>query len=399
MKRKWKLLQVSNIDPEGDQGQDPSHDVKKFKKSAGTNIKARALKELDNPGTLLILGGGNQYIHSTEAYFRRGLKTAIMRMNMHLEALVQEQQKFMRQLIIQINEEWKNKLDNAFGSDVFPTFAEFKKFWDSQIVHNPDPNDFMRRMQYLVELKNLKTKLGAFEYKKNQVLRSLETGGRTNMDVFKMQQALLPFDVRVSVKERAGQNIFQYSGMEPGTDPANKQWQAAILEACKNITEQLFDPQKGIYKHVSPAVDKAIQSYKNGGSDKIEFDHANIGHLFEALSEGLYADIVKNPKTQEAMSLRIDRVAAEFLNDGKNNKTYKPDSKIALLVGNDVVLEFLASDKTGQSIDWQQAANDKRIDLNTRTVDQFTAVIESNTLDLSLISLKILEIDNPNNNV
>ena len=163
MKRKWNLMQVSEVDPEGPVGRDPAHDTNRLKKSVGTNIKARALAELDNPSVIVALGGGNQYVHSTEAYFRRGLSTAIKRMNLHLEALVQEQQQKMRDLIVKIDAEWNIKLSQAFGPDTFKSFAEFKKFWDAQIVHNPNPNDFMRKMQHLVELKKIKTILGALD--------------------------------------------------------------------------------------------------------------------------------------------------------------------------------------------------------------------------------------------
>lgn len=391
MKRKWNLLQVSDIDPNEDWGKDPAQDIKKFKKSAGTNIKARAIAELSDPNVIVTLGGSPQYIHSTEVYFRQGLDTAIKRMTLHLEALVQEQQARMRDLIARIDAEWKTKLSSAFGPDTFPTFADFKKFWDAQIVHNPNPNEFMRQMQDLVELKKLKTKIGAMEYKKEQVKKSLASGGRTALDEKKMQDALSMFGVSVSRVERGGKQVFRYGG---NAVP----WQRAEEEATQRIVDKLFDPNKGLLIHVSAAVDKVIDDFKEGKISKIKFDHAAIGSLFEALSEGYYTDIMKNPKTHEALDMSITRVAAELAqNEGRHNvKTFKADSKIELLAGDEVVLEFLVSDKTGQSLDWNQVSQTKSVDLKTRTIDQFTASINSATLDFSNFELENVQSFNNN---
>lgn len=386
MKRKWNLLQVSDIDPGEDWGTDPARDVKKIKKSAGTNIKARALAELSDPNVIVMLGGTPQYIHSTEEYFRQGLDTAIKRMTLHLEALVQEQQAKMRDLIERINTEWRTKLSNAFGPDTFPTFADFKKFWDAQIVHNPNPNEFMRQMQDLVELKKLKTKIGAMEYKKEQVKKSLAAGGRTALDEKKMQDALSMFGISVSRVERGGKQIFRYGG---NAVP----WQRAEEEATQRLVDKIFDPNKGLLIHVSAAVDKVIDDFKNGKISKIKFDHAAIGSLFEALSEGYYQDIMKNPKTHEALDMNITRVAAELASnkDKHDVKTFKADSKIELLSGDEVVMEFFVSDKTGQALDWNQVSQTKTVDLKTRTIDQFTAAINSATLDFSHFELKGVE--------
>ena len=389
MKKKWKLLQVSEIDPQGEQGQDPAQDAKKFHKSAGTNIKARALAELNKPEVVIALGGGNQYVHSTEAYFRQGLSTAIKRMNLHLEALVKEQQQKMRDLIALIDAEWNTKLTNAFGPDTFKSFAEFKKFWDGHMVHNPNPNDFMRKMQHLVELKKIKTILGAMEYQKRQIERTLASGGRTQTDLEKMQGALKPFGVSVNIKNRVDKDVFEYGGNAT-------LWKKIMNDTTQKVVDQVFDKNSGLFFSISNAVDKTFNDFKNGITSKIEIDHAAIGSLFEAMSAGVYKDILRNPKTDQLLDMEITRVAAEIVNSQegnnnktKNNRTFKADSKIQLSANGEVILEFFTSDKTGQGIDWQQASNEKAVNLNTRTIDQFTATIESKTLDLSHF-----EIDN-----
>lgn len=395
-KRKWTLIQVDGVDPKGDTGKDTDYDAARIKKSPGTRIKARALNELSDPAVVVSLGGGNQYVHSTEAYFRQGLSTAIKRMNLHLEALVQEQQQKMQELIVLIDSEWNTKLTNAFGPDTFKSFAEFKKFWDGQMVKNPNPNDFMRKMQHLVELKKIKTLIGAMEYKKRQIEQTLASGGRSQSDLEKMRGALQPFGVEINIKHRTDKDVFEYGGTATT-------WKQMMQETTQKVVDQVFDKNSGLFFSISNAVDKTFNDFKNGITSKIEIDHAAIGSLFEALSAGVYKDILRNPKTDQVLDMQITRVAAEIVNnqEGKNNKDksnhkFKADSKIELLADGEVILEFFTSDKTGQSIDWTQASSEKAVNLNTRTIDQFTAAIESKTLNFSKFEIDNVDSFNAN---
>ena len=399
-KRKWTLIQVEEVDPQGDTGKSTDYDTARIKKSPATRIKARALNELNDPAIVVALGGGNQYVHSTEAYFRQGLSTAIKRMNLHLEALVKEQQQKMQDLIALIDAEWNTKLTNAFGPDTFKSFAEFKKFWDGQLVHNPNPNDFMRKMQHLVELKKIKTLIGAMEHKKRQIEQTLTSGGRSQSDLEKMRGALQPFGVEIDIKHRTDKAVFEYGGTATT-------WKKMMQETTQKVVDQVFDKNSGLFFSISKAVDKTFNDFKNGITSKIEIDHAAIGSLFEALSAGVYKDILRNPKTDQVLDMQITRVAAEIVNsqEGKNNKNknknynnhkFKADSKIELLADGEVILEFLTSDKTGQSIDWTQASNEKSVNLKTRTIDQFTATIESKTLNFSNFEIDNVESFNAN---
>lgn len=362
--------------------------VPKFQKKQSTKIKRRALNELENPNVIMMLGGEPQYIHSTEAYFRAGLKTAEEQMLIHLDALVEEQQSLMRIKIAEINNIWKIKLQKAFG-DVLPTFSDFKQFWEAHITQNPHPNEFMSKLAQLAKLKEAKVKLAVLKQKKDKARQSVKNGfnnQHTELSAKALEDKLSMFDFRVGLSKN--QKTYTYGGEGKKLESA---WEEIVKSSTEEVIKWLFNNQQFI--HITDSlIDAQIEAYKNNKKDNLKLEHTQIGKIFEHMTEGVYKNVINNPKFNDKVvplvaDLAFQRVAAEQEGSGKSTTTYKADTNVQFInnISGEVILEFLTSDKTGQSVDFSQ----NKIDLETKNVDQFTATIESKTFDFSQLGLNI----------
>lgn len=370
----------------------PEEYTEKFTKSKGTNIKRRALNELNNPDVVCMLGGKPQYIHSTAAYFRAGLKTAENAMLTHLNNLVAEQQDKMKTMIEVINSEWQYKLDKAFKGTI-PSFSDFQKFWNAHITQNEQPNEFMAKMAQLASLKEAKTKLSILQQTRDKARKSVKihhNGAHTEASAKELQDKLSLFDFTVGLSSSGNQ--YSYGGVGKELE---KEWNNIIQQSTEAVIKQLSD--NNLEKLIDSVIDAQIQAYRNNTHVNYNLTHTEIGKIFEFISQGVYKNVFNNTDIDKklvprAYDMYIERIAAEAPGSGESVITDKGDSKVQFVdsIGTDVILEFVTSDKTGQNVDFTQS----KIDLNTKNIDQFTSGLNSQSLDFSKLQLNVATYNN-----
>lgn len=334
------------------------------KYSSKTKIRSSALNELNDISVIYILGGKPTYIHSRQAYFEAGLKTASVAFEQMLARLIEEQKSIMQQKAIWINKAWELKLNKAFGTSI-PTFKEFKKWWEIAVMNEQNPSDLFNRLVPLLKLKEAQTRKNVLEYLKSTIRKSLKGETNTNIRLQKMREALAPYSISVNIQKN-------------GTFSYDKTLEHIWLEIIKKSAEQAWlKPGDALDEQaLLDFTEKQINNLIKGGD--IIPNATDIGNLFEARSIGIWENIQNNISGLEdkIISLIIENVAAE--KHKLDSTKYKADSNIKIALDGDIVMDFLTSDKSGQTLEF--GLDDM---VNAPIIEQFTASLESSTLDFS----------------
>ena len=351
--------------------------------SSSSKIKKRVLSELNNPEVVYHLGQQPVYIHSREAYFRAGLKTATREMSILLSDLVDKQKKTIQTKINLIDTEWTNKLQHAFKDEI-TNFTEFKRFWDNCINNQQNPSEFANRLFYLVQLKDARVKQSALNQIRDNALKSVQKQyGKTPsiQGAQALQELLRMFNMQVSIAPSG--KTYQYTGEGKKLEQF---WNKCITESTKQVLSSMNDAKiAGIYDLLTQA---QIAAIKNGKTD-INIPHTQIGKLLEWQSVGIYKNIVDNPLLDDKIiplvaNMVVTNVSAEE-NSG-NSIIEKADTKFQFIdsMSGEIILEFLTSDKASESITYN-----KKIDINSKNIEQFNASLATSTLDFSNYKLSI----------
>lgn len=362
-------------------------------------LKREPIAELQNPEVVYMLGGSPTYIHSTEAYFRAGVKTAEIEMNKMLATLMTKQQSIMIERANYIDCRWKEALD-ALGieGDSKNAFKKFNILWTQKLNNSSASQEYLTALVELNKLKQATTLINEAEKNISEIRESLnkESGsGQEKAESFNRQLNdrldNLGLNITVSFNDKTQQYSYGGEQWQKLKDTAKEAAKNAINYALKNSSSKthMVALIKSMYNHIH---NKLVTSDGNTSiSGIIDYlDSKDIGNLFDFFD----ANIVFNDKAIDELAnqfggFMLQAIAPEKkLNDDDKKRstiTDKNDALIKLLssgIEHEVVFNIPVSNKTG-SIIQRYANNADSKTLNF--IDRFTASISSAHLDFSNI--------------
>ena len=354
-------------------------------KSAHT-VRSRAIQELQNPNTVFILGGEPTYIHSTEAYWLAGLRTAQKEMSKMLSRLVTEQKSKMNNKIAHIDSKWRENLD-ILG---LKTFQEFQHIWEDSYKEygEKQQSEYFQILSYLEEVRKLHSHLIAVEELKDSNINKLSqrergkrlieygfidssddiVGSGANIrykDTTRMKQ--IEKDYRTLLKTIVDSSAFK-----------------ALAQSTKDaVTKQMKFLKSGIPTHIAASAIGKLQEEL----EALVFGHSqqDIDKISNAvLNDPGDGSLVKNTLNQLGMtkeSLHSYNIAGEnYGNKGRlSTGTFKADSFDVLSL--DKSISFFSTMKTGEVFNYLKDEYKEN-----PVIRRFTATIESSSMDFSHIN-------------
>ena len=348
-------------------------------------LRNSAIKELQKPETVYILGDKVTYIHSTEAYFKSGLQTATAEMSLMLDRLFVSQKRVIKDSIAYINNQWKIKLE-PFG---LKSFEEYNNLLKRSLQDMGDEHSYFAAIESLKKAKIAKIKLDQIH---SLIHESKLKNGTVEENQSRIQESLdkagIAMVVGIEYDPQGNFKNYSYSKGDKDIFNSERYWQKQFIDALQEVLRQNSGRLNQIKKALNDKQIEAIQKGNITASSSIT--HTDLGNLFEMATNKAFATIEEDGTILEH-GLFIVNQALEKANKGKakqrntikttakSSSRNKEDSRVFHVI-NGKILSFTTSDKTGEIIDHAIKQIDPHV-LNT--VERFTASLESSALNLS----------------
>ena len=375
-----------------------SYNTKHF--AYGKNrIRSSAISELQNPDVVYILGGTPTYIHSTEAYFRAGVKTAEAEMNQMLNELVNEQQTKMQERIIYINQRWAEALRTlGYTEPAEQAFNKFRKMW-LQLLHSDNAKEYLTALAALSDTKQASVLMVDFDKSIEEAKRKLNSAINSNPEKFSTQDDKNTFlqnemstkGFNIKVEWNDALSHYEYGGdIKEIRKAAQKNAMIAIKHGLQhNAGAQLNRLQNIVRSHIPTQLRDDPSLWTNADAIVGYLKPTEIGDIFEVLDSSIIPvgdEALINSMGANIAGMFLELVAPEHLDGpttGEGNETKKIDTLIHLInesCSGEVVFSVPVSDKTGAIIDYASKNADGA---TVNFIDRFTASINSADLDFS----------------
>lgn len=348
-------------------------------------LRNSAIRELQKPETVCILGDKVTYIHSTEAYFKSGLQTATAEMSLMLNKLFISQKRIIKDSIDYINNQWKIKLE-PFG---LKSFEEYNNLLERSLQDTGDEHSYFAAIESLKKAKIAKIKLDQIH---SLIHESKLKNGTVEENQSRIQKALdeagIAMVVGIEYDPQGNFKNYSYSKGDKDVFNSERYWQKQFVDALQEVLRQNSGRLNQIKKALNDKQIEAIQKGNITASSSIS--HTDLGNLFEMATNKAFSTIDKDGTILEHGFFIINQ-ALEKANKGKekkknttkttakNSSRNKEDSRVFHVI-NGKMLSFTTSDKTGEIIDHAVKQIDPKV-LNT--IERFTASLETSTLNLS----------------